>query len=147
MNARVETGHCLCGAITFEARGEPLWVAHCHCHSCRRSTGAPVTTFVGYSKSQFSTTSGRRKTYNSSPGVRRSFCPDCGTPLCYEADWCPDEIHLYISTLDAPERFVPMLHVHVADQIPWLKLHDNLPRHTGFSNTAKPQLNDPAENP
>jgi len=144
---RVETGHCLCGAITFEARGEPLWVAHCHCHSCRRSTGAPVTTFVGYAQSQFNTTSGRRKTYNSSPGVRRSFCSDCGTPLCYEADWCPGEIHLYISTLDAPERFVPNLHVHVADQIPWLKLHDDLPRYTDLKTPVNPQSNDPAGNP
>ena len=134
---RIETGQCLCGGITFEAWGDPLWVAHCHCHSCRRNTGAPVTTFVGYPLSRFSYNSGKRKTYSSSPGVRRSFCPACGTPLCYEADGFPGEIHLYISTLDAPERFVPQLHVHLADQIPWLNVHDELPRYPGFYTKAE----------
>jgi hypothetical protein len=129
---RIETGQCLCGGIKFEAQGEPLWVAHCHCHSCRRNTGAPVTTFVGYPLSERTYTSGQHKTYSSSPGVRRSFCPDCGTPLCYESDGFPGEIHLYISTLDAPERFNPQLHVHIADQIPWLNFDDGLPRYTGF---------------
>ncbi len=135
---RIETGHCLCGNICFEARGEPLWVAHCHCQSCRRSTGAPVTTFVGYPRDDVHYTCGTRKVYPSSPGVRRSFCPDCGTPLCYEADWCADETHLYISTLDQPQCFIPKLHVHVAEQIPWLSLHDDLPRYSGFSVDAAP---------
>ncbi len=135
---RTETGQCLCGAITFEARGEPLWTAHCHCHSCRRSTGAPVVTFVGYLRSQCNYTAGNRGTYSSSPGVRRSFCPGCGTPLCYEADWCEDEIHLYISTLDAPEHFTPKLHVHLAERIPWLHMNDALPGYAGFSTDAKP---------
>jgi len=133
----IATGRCLCGAIQFEARGKPLWVAYCHCHSCRRSTGAPVTTFVGYLRSQIHYTSGERKTYNSSPGVRRSFCPDCGTPLCYEADWCADEIHLYISTLDAPEHFTPQLHVHRAERIAWLELDDSLPRYESFSRPSQ----------
>lgn len=133
---RTEAGQCLCGAIRFEARGDPLWVAHCQCQSCRRSTGAPVTTFVGYPHTRFQYVCGKRRTYESSPGVRRSFCPDCGTPLCYEADWCPGEIHLYISTLDAPERFPPQLQVHRGDRIPWLELDDDLPRHQGFTHAT-----------
>ncbi len=40
------TGGCMCGAVRYEAIGKPLVVGHCHCHSCRRHTGAPVVTFV-----------------------------------------------------------------------------------------------------
>ena len=129
-----QTGRCFCGNIRFEAEGRRLWVAHCHCESCRRSTGAPVTTFVGFNKDQLTYTRGERHFYESSPGVRRGFCADCGTPMTYEADRCPDEVHLYISTLDEPGAFQPQLHVFHAERIPWLELNDDLPRHSGFSS-------------
>jgi hypothetical protein len=129
-----QTGRCLCGNIRFEAKGRRLWVAHCHCESCRRSTGAPVTTFVGFNKDQLTYTHGERKFYESSPGVRRGFCADCGTPMTYEADRSPDEVHLYISTLDEPGAFQPQLHVFHAERIPWVELNDDLPRHSGFSS-------------
>lgn len=132
----VQTGRCLCGNVRFEARGRRLWVAHCHCHSCRRSTGAPVTTFVGFNKDQVTYTRGERRFYASSPGVRRGFCADCGTPMTYEADRCPDELHLYVSTLDDPGAYEPQLHVFFAERIPWLELHDDLRRYPGFSTDA-----------
>lgn len=138
MSTRVETGRCLCGEVRFEARGEPLWVAHCHCHSCRRNTGGPVTTFVGYRREQLSYLSGERRTYESSPGVRRRFCGTCGTPLSYEADRCADEIHLYVSTLDHPSRFEPGLHVHFEEKVGWLELNDDLPRYDHGSRDAEP---------
>jgi hypothetical protein len=128
-----EPGRCLCGAIQFEAVGKPLWVAHCHCHSCRRNTGAAVATFVGLTGEQFNYTTGAPRVFNSSPGVRRSFCGDCGTPLTYEADHHPGEVHVHISTFDRPEAFPPRLHVYFADAIPWLHLDDHLPRHDALS--------------
>ena len=78
---QVVTGGCFCGAIRYQAAGTPFWVGHCHCNSCRRQTGAPVVTFAGYRKDQVKFVSGDRKFYNSSEGVSRAFCGDCGTPL------------------------------------------------------------------
>ena len=40
-------GHCLCGQVTFEFTGSPLWCGHCHCESCRRATASPFTTWIG----------------------------------------------------------------------------------------------------
>lgn len=76
--------------------------------------------------------------YESSPGVRRGFCRNCGTPLSYEADRCGDEIHLYVSTLDAPEIFLPQAHVFYAEHIPWLELNDALPRYAAFGRDEEP---------
>lgn len=134
----VTTGRCLCGNLQFELRGRRLWVAHCHCQSCRRNTGSAVATFVGYNKDQLTYTRGERKFYQSSPGVQRGFCADCGTPMTYEADRCPDEVHLYVSTIDNPGAFQPQVHVFLGERIPWLELEDDLPRYEGFSEGAEP---------
>ena len=32
-------GSCLCGAVKFEASGEPTKFFHCHCSRCRKATG------------------------------------------------------------------------------------------------------------
>lgn len=129
--SKAHSGRCLCGRVTFEATGAPLWIAHCHCQSCRRNTGSVMATFAGFRKPQVRYLTGERKRYASSPGVSRSFCGDCGTPLAYEADRWPDEIHIYISTLDAPQDFPPTAHVYTAEQIPWLHLDDGLKRYPG----------------
>lgn len=134
----IATGQCLCGALRFELRGQRLWVAHCHCHSCRRNTGSAVATFVGYRKEQLDYTRGERSFYESSAGVRRGFCADCGTPMTYESDRCPDEVHLYVSTLDEPGEYPPQVHVFFAERIPWMELSDNLPRYEGLVPGAEP---------
>lgn len=136
--ADVVSGRCLCGNLQFELRGKRLWVAHCHCESCRRNTGSAVATFVGYNKDQLTYTSGQRKFYQSSPGVQRGFCADCGTPMTYEADRCPDEVHLYVSTIDNPGAFRPQVHVFFGERIPWLELEDDLPRYEALVPGAEP---------
>jgi hypothetical protein len=118
--------------------GEPIFVVHCHCNSCRRSTGAPVTTFVGYLQGQVRFTAADRQFYASSPGVRRGFCRDCGTPLTYEAEPSGDEVHFYVSTLDRPENFVPQAHVFCGDKITWCELLDDLPRYNEARDGAEP---------
>jgi hypothetical protein len=121
-------GGCLCGAVRFVATGAPLWVVHCHCQSCRRCTGSPFTTFAGFAVEQVAFRAAAPAVYTSSPGVRRSFCGACGTPVAFEADRYPGEIHLYVGTLDAPEDLPPQAHVHASEQLSWLLLDDGLRR-------------------
>ncbi len=134
----VNQGRCLCGALRFEARGKPQWIAHCHCRSCRRNTGSAVATFVGYSQAQFRIVKGTFQSYASSPGVTRSFCGACGTPLTYGSERWPDEVHVYVCTLDRPEAFEPEAHVNVGEQLAWLHLDDGLPRYLTSSSDGDP---------
>ncbi len=137
--AKMETsypGGCLCGAIGFVATGAPLWVAHCHCQSCRRSAGSPFATFIGFPTDRVAFTAGTPATYASSPGVRRSFCGDCGTPIAYEADRFPGEIHLYVCTLADPAAVTPTAHVYAGERLAWLHLKDGLPRYRTSSRAG-----------
>ncbi len=72
--------------------------------------------------------------YASTPGVTRSFCSNCGTPLTYEAERCADEVHFTIGTFDQPEALPPTRHVFDAERISWLHLGDDLPRYAGASS-------------
>ena len=121
------SGRCLCGRVGFETEGEPRWVSYCHCASCRRHTGSPVTCFVNFKREQVAFR-GERATFASSPDVTRSHCARCGTPIGYETAKRADEIDLYLNAFDAPEAFEPQGHAFFAEHIPWFDTRDELPR-------------------
>lgn len=120
-DAVTRTGHCLCGAVRFEAVGEPKWVEWCHCESCRRVTGSPVTAFAAYPKAAVTFPASTPASFISSPGVRRSFCGRCGSPVAYEGARWPDEIHLHLGLFDVPD-LVPARHGCHEEMLPWLRL-------------------------
>ena len=125
------TGGCMCGAVRYEASGDPISVIFCHCESCRKHTGAPVVALAGFKLEQVRFTLGERATYESTPGVQRGFCGRCGTPLTWEGDG--DElgplIEIHVGTTDDPNKLAPQLHVHYAERIPWFEVSDALPRY------------------
>ena len=123
----IATGHCLCGQVRFEARGEPRWVSYCHCASCRRHAGSPITCFVNFQRDQVSFEA-EPATYASSPGVTRSHCARCGTPIAYETTRRPGEIDLYLNAFDDPAAFQPQGHAFFEEHIPWFDTRDDLPR-------------------
>lgn len=123
----VHSGSCLCNSIHYEVRGAPLWVAHCHCNSCRHFSGAAVATYVGVRREQVVFTGVERQIYESSPGIRWGSCPNCGSSITYEADWCPGEVHILLGTLDNPGDFPPQKHAFYAERVAWLQLDEQLP--------------------
>ena len=132
------TGRCLCGAIQFEFAGEAVETTHCHCESCRRQTSSPVATFVTVHDSALRITRGQPNEYASSPGVRRSFCGTCGSPIAYRSECHPDLVDLFAGTLTDPTRLSPSLHTHADEQLPWFEMLDDLPRYAQGSHGQTP---------
>jgi hypothetical protein len=122
-------GRCLCGAVQFTATGEPLFVAFCHCESCRRATGGALVAACGFRRADVAFGDAAPSYYESSPGVRRGFCPRCGTSLTFESARWPDDVHLMVGNFDAPAELAPGCHVFAAERLPWLHLADGLPRY------------------
>ena len=42
------SGGCLCGALRYEAFGEPVGSGHCYCVDCRRASGSGFIPFMGF---------------------------------------------------------------------------------------------------
>ena len=97
-----------------------------------------MTTWISVRRTGLRFTSGGPRYFNSSPGVMRGFCERCGSPLTYEAERIPGEIHIYAASLADPTQASPSLHVHVAEQLPWFDMADALPRYatTGRGGAA-----------
>jgi hypothetical protein len=133
-------GRCLCGLVTFVAYGEPNWVAHCHCESCRRATSSAFASYAGFPATAVEWTGGAPGEYRSSPGVARRFCPRCGSPVSFEGDRWPDEIHLFVASFEEPARFAPRVHVHVEEKLPWVHLADGLPCFAKTSREGAPMV-------
>ena len=120
-------GRCLCGAIRFEIDTPVQNCVNCHCESCRRQCSAPMTTYVGVLDTQWRWTREAPKIYKSSPGVERTFCGNCGTPLSFRSEKMSGVMHLFVAALEEPEKFEPTLHAAFEEKLPWLKLADDLP--------------------
>lgn len=124
-NTETIEGGCLCGAVRFAATSQPKGVFWCHCQSCRKHSGAPVSVFVGFEHRTYVVTKGEITKFSSSPGTTRGFCSKCGSTLTCEVKALPTETHFHVGTFDAPERFQPRRHFFRNEQLPWLHLAES----------------------
>ena len=122
------TGGCHCGQIRYEASGQPLNSALCHCTDCRRCAGAPMVGWTMYPQGQVKITQGQPKTYASSTDGRRQFCGDCGTGLFYTNEAIlPGIIDIQSATYDDPDILPAQAHIQVAERIGWMERAHELP--------------------
>jgi hypothetical protein len=124
MVSEIHSGRCLCGAVRFEAKGNPKWVRWCHCQSCRRHSGAPSNVFVSFENDAVHVTAGEITKYNSSPGVRRGFCAHCGSTLTCASDRLPTETHYYIGVFERAAELKPKGEFFAGERLPWFHPSD-----------------------
>ncbi|MBP0616279.1 GFA family protein [Jiella mangrovi] len=120
------TGGCRCGAIRFAASADPHFASLCHCEDCRRASGAPFLSFVGFYRSEVSFDGGEGRGYGSGP-TRRSFCETCGAPIAYYDTRLPDRIYFNLGAMDAPHRYEPTLQAYAAERLPFACIAIDLP--------------------
>jgi hypothetical protein len=122
------TGGCHCGRIRYQAEGEAVNHALCHCTDCRRHAGAPMVGWTMYPASAVKITKGEPKIYESSANGRRLFCADCGTGLFYKNEvMLPGIIDIQSATYDDPEAVPAQVHIQVAERIGWMRRAHALP--------------------
>jgi len=105
------TGGCLCGAVRFMARGQPLRVGLCHCMDCRKHHGALFHASAIFPEDAV-TVEGETRSYQG-----RSFCPRCGSSVFSQTG---DEMELHLGALDAPDQFRPSYELWSTRREAWL---------------------------
>lgn len=125
-------GGCQCGDVRYRLVGDPIMTALCHCNLCRRASAAPAVAWAMYAETQVEFLKNAPAIYASSAEARRGFCPRCGTPISFAADYIPGLIDITIGSLDDPNQLPPAFHYWESKRLSWLQLADGLPRHAEF---------------
>lgn len=129
MSAR-HRGSCLCGGVRYEIDGELGPVTWCHCSRCRKGNGTAFLVVASVAEADFRLLAGAALIgeFETSPGVRRSFCTRCGSPLYGRRATLPGVLRLRLGTLDTPYDGRPAQHVYTASKADWFEIHDDAPR-------------------
>jgi hypothetical protein len=129
------TGRCLCGAVSYELRGELRDVVICHCGQCRRSHGH-VAAFTSLARAGLTLIEERGLTwYRSSDKARRGFCSQCGSHLFWEP-LGEDRIAVAAGTIDPPTGLKTLRHIFVADKGDYYEIDDGLEALPGSQNAS-----------
>jgi len=124
-------GSCLCGSVNYEIHGELGAIVMCHCRKCRKANGSAFATNAPIATSAFKLISGASSVgeFQSTDGVFRVFCKNCGSPLYSRRPRVPDLIRLRIGTLDTAIDSKPTEHIYAASKAEWETICDELPQH------------------
>jgi hypothetical protein len=116
------TGGCLCGAVRYEAQGQPLWAVLCHCRDCQRASGTGHVPVMGVPKAFFKVT-GETTSYaaKGTSGLKsiRHFCPTCGSLLFGTPEAASDAVSIYVGSLDDPSVFRPEAILFRRNRLGW----------------------------
>ena len=122
-------GRCYCGNVRYEAEGEPMMKAQCHCRECQYITGGAPNLFIVMPLQAFKYTQGTPKQFTRSDlekPVTREFCPDCGTHLATRPQ--RPVVVVKVGTLDDPGLFGgPQAAIYTIDRQPFHQIPDGLP--------------------
>lgn len=123
------TGGCLCGAVRYEATGEPTYMGLCFCSDCRKASGSGFIPFIGFPAAALRFT-GKTLMYtskaaNGGDSVRNS-CPTCGG-LVFGGIVGTDDSHtIYAGSLDDPSLFRPTIAIFGRSRPDWVAMPPGL---------------------
>lgn len=132
-------GQCLCGAIEFEANGDLMAPAACHCAMCRRWHGSPgVYTSVRMADFRL-TGEDHLRWYRSGEQSERGFCKECGSKLFWRS-LAGTHIDMTLGSLDQPADVDLKIskHIWVAHKGDYDDIADGLPQYADSSAGAEP---------
>lgn len=118
-------GSCLCGAVSYEVKGDVGAPAACHCSQCRKQSGH-VWASATVPDDQLHIR-GEVRWFASSDQARRGFCPTCGSALFWKHR---DDTFTAFSTgsLDGPTGLRLRLHIFTADKGDYYDIADDAPQ-------------------
>ena len=124
------TGQCLCGAVTYEIKSNPIRMAACHCKDCQRSSGTghmPLAFFKEDDVEIRGETSSYGSTADSGNINTRHFCPNCGSRVFSTNSARPGIIGIAVGSVDDNSWFAPNAIVYAKRRENWDSTPEDIP--------------------
>lgn len=125
-------GGCVCGAVRYVTRGDPLRVTVCHCRWCQRRTGSAFSVEPVFEEGQVEITGAvtryRHVSDESGRWLDTEFCPKCGTTIGFTLQWRPGVRVVDAGTFDEPgwiraDRY-PFRYIYLRSAQKWSQVPD-----------------------
>lgn len=128
-NANTYTGGCLCGALRYEASGEPTSQGYCFCGDCRKASGSGFVAFLMFPASAVRFAGETKRSIGKSirgGDAVRNRCALCGS-LVFGGIVGQDSAHsIYGGSLDEPALFHPTIAIFARDKPDWVPMPPGL---------------------
>lgn len=131
----MNTGSCLCGAVSYRLLSEPENMSHCHCSMCRKIHGTAFATYVQTTGVEWLSGEAYISRYRSSENFERCFCNKCGSVLPESIDG-EDFMFVAAGGLDGDIDAKPGKHIFATSGAHWYEITDDLPQLEGYSEDA-----------
>lgn len=129
-NEPFATGHCLCGAVTYTIKSEPVRMAQCHCKHCQRASGTGHMSLAFFNKDDVDIqgeTASYGVTADSGNINTRHFCPKCGSRIFGENSARPGVVGISVGCIDEHDWFEPQAIVYARDRPRWDMTSETVP--------------------
>ena len=128
---KVTSGCCMCGAVSYEYSGEPLYSLICQCTQCQKITGAGNAPAICVENEAVTLTG--ELTYfeqmaDDGNTVSNGFCPKCGNPIIKKTTAFQDRVYIHVGSLDDPSKFKPEFVVYSSSGHMWDSIDSNIKR-------------------
>jgi hypothetical protein len=128
-------GGCLCGAVTYEVVGDAMFVGHCACENCQKSTGTGHSSVAAFPE-QAVTSAGETTAYagtgDSGQPTTYQFCPKCGSRLFTRAAAMPGAVMVTLGTMDPSADLAPSMLIYGKRRRTWDYVDPSVPVFEGM---------------
>jgi hypothetical protein len=129
MTQQTLAGSCLCGAVTYEAAGDPQRFFFCHCSRCRKASGSAhaANIFLQPGTLRFLTGEDQIRKFRVPEAQRfaNHFCGTCGGRLPRSGG--ADMVVIPAGSLNTDAPIEPQARIFVGSRAPWSCHGDSLP--------------------
>ena len=119
------TAKCSCENLQIDVVGEPKLVVTCSCLKCQKRTGSVFGVSAYFDNAQVVETRGTYTVFKaiSDDGrkITRSFCPDCGSTVYWEAEFMPNTVGVAVGCFGDPDFPSPIASAWNRTKHEWVK--------------------------
>lgn len=128
------SGSCLCGAVQFEIKGRISHIIYCHCSQCRKAQGSAFAANGIVQLCDFKILCGEDEltAYESTPGQKKYFCKNCGSPIISKTASKPDQVRIRLGTIDSDIVERPQTHIFTTSKANWEDINGELPQYESY---------------